>query len=523
MTLCRAFVGGGAIAIQFIQLEENQAFLFNLSFHENHALYGGALHASYDVHPSDHATDRVEYNGVLVTPSLTARNTSFINNTVDYDGGAIHFRGVPALFENLTVNDNRAGAQGGGLLMTEGCIVKILGMQMSRNVARDGGGCMLRADTITRCFDCYFEDNVAEELGGAVCLLTHLYRPRIAPNQFDRSVFSGNGATLGGIFVPRTSRYASLSLGAIYIGQPSENESGLPVEPAITSFRGTKFVNNVAIIAGGAMMFALPVRAGYFCTYDANIKNREQLEISDTYLLAVDTEYYISITQEKSFVCESSEKNRVENGGYGPLLASYATSTRIIHGNDRNSTQDLVRVKRNQRNPTLEPVQVVLVDYFNQSFAETNFDHPILMATLSTNDKISFSGQVMTTFKRGQASFEDIIVKGPAGIYNLTVALSDERIQNVSIMLEILPCPIDWVNTNDGNDCEQCFPGTYNFDLNATRCRDCPDNAECRYWGIQPKRNFYVSYPCYEKPTECLTKAACDYGTFQSDLVDVHS
>lgn len=194
----RASVGGGAIAMAFTQFKENYALISNVVLSDNNALFGGAIQATFNVHPADKGQPRESEKYDPLKPSVEIVNSTIVGNIAIGDGGALHFNGVPSLIENVTFFQNRAKGKGGGSFFMGGSVVKIVDSTLQNNRARDGGGMMVEELTLVHCVHCIVKDNVAERQGGGVSLKTVFYEQSSVACQFDGCLFKDNKGNLGG-------------------------------------------------------------------------------------------------------------------------------------------------------------------------------------------------------------------------------------------------------------------------------------------------------------------------------------
>lgn len=297
-------------------------------------------------------------------------------------------------------------------------------------------------------------------------------------------------------------------LGGIHIGFQPRLTNARRILDAFVVLRGTVFLENFAKVGGGGIMAAHPNHTYFMCAFTPKEKDLDSREIAARYITEMGDVEFTKLSEDR---CKTWKHNSVANGGYGPLKGGYVSYAKVtFKGNE--SSEDKLLFERNQKNSELPLIYVVLFDEFNQSPAEPQIDHPNLIVNITAENEIDLSGQLNAMFDRGKAVFDGVILRGPPGYHNLTLIFSDKRIDPVFIPLEIAACSIDWFSVSNGKDCQKCDPGTYNFDSSNTGCSDCPDNAQCRYWGIEPKSKFWLPFPCYERPRECLTDAACNYG-----------
>lgn len=217
----------------------------------------------------------------------------------------------------------------------------------------------------------------------------------------------------------------------------------------------------------------------------------------------------------KGKLCSSWNDNEVAESGYGSVVASRVFRAEATYEtlNGQESPGRAV-LMRNQSIPRLSPIQITLYDGFNQWPAEGRVHNREVFVTLLTEEEstVELSGQLSIPFIRGEAVLDDVIVRGPPGNHSLMLEFSDSVIGSVNVEMEILPCPVGWESVANDSACERCQEETYNFDSEGGTCRDCPSNGRCRFWGIEPRKNYWQPFPCYDDPVECLSENSCDFG-----------
>lgn len=294
------------------------------------------------------------------------------------------------------------------------------------------------------------------------------------------------------------------------VGFPPGNEIEDLKGDVFVVLRGTDFVNNSAQVGGGAVMTARPHQVLFSCFF---VPTKRDLDIRDITTIILDEK---AVSKQLSFAddahCQSWKNNHVGSGGYGPLKAGYVTHARVslsVETVDDVRSRFLLEREYNNSMTDLK-LYVTLFDQFEQYPAEVRIDHPDLTVKVDINDTPDLIGQLESHFERGVAVLR---VKGHPGNSTLNLKFSDDRIETIVVEIEVMPCPIGWFSILEGQDCQKCAVGTYNFDPNATNCRECPEDGRCRSWGIEPINGFWLPFPCHEDVTACLTKSACNFGT----------
>jgi hypothetical protein len=104
---------------------------------------------------------------------------------------------------------------------------------------------------------------------------------------------------------------------------------------------------------------------------------------------------------------------------------------------------------------------------------------------------------MMTSDTTGLARFK-VPVRKPPGQYSLTFTTSDidivDETVNVTILLNVVGCPIGDVVASTGDACITCVAGSFSRDPHNTTCDKCPDDAECPgSWAVLPSPGFWSS------------------------------
>lgn len=216
------------------------------------------------------------------------------------------------------------------------------------------------------------------------------------------------------------------------------------------------------------------------------------------------------MTLSKGDACVTWRNNFVEPGGYGPLRAGYVSFARASPSirNGASHQGPIILRREYRRSPSFLSIFITLFDEFDQFPAEPMMDHTDLVVRIRSEEASDFSGRLESRFQRGKAL---LAVRGRPGNFTLHLTFSDERIKSIPVDIVIMQCSAGWFSTLGGQNCQNCGIGSYNFDPNATSCKECPSEGTCDSWGIKPKKGFWIPFPCYEDLKECLTMTACDF------------
>lgn len=178
-----------------------EATLRHAVFSENHgSAHGGALHCDADATIEDVVFDRnisTANGGAFYCdhgqPHLV--DVGFYENESDGKGGAIYCWGATAQprFTRVAIEDNTAGASGGGMYFYLGCDPMLEDVTFLRNAAGDSGGGLYACGAVSPILtDVEFIENTAVGDGGGIAC-----RGACALD-IDRATVSGNSAARGG-------------------------------------------------------------------------------------------------------------------------------------------------------------------------------------------------------------------------------------------------------------------------------------------------------------------------------------
>ena len=124
-------------------------------------------------------------------------NAGFFRNNAT-EGGAFRFVGVPALLQNISLQENTASGSGGAIDIIGGSVVRVIDGFFSSNSAGCGGGLIINEQSMLHCTSCMIEGNIAEENGGGVCVTAERYNDQPIAFQCDACDFINNTAAMGG-------------------------------------------------------------------------------------------------------------------------------------------------------------------------------------------------------------------------------------------------------------------------------------------------------------------------------------
>lgn len=307
-----------------------------------------------------------------------------------------------------------------------------------------------------------------------------------------------------------------MHVGALYI-QVDTPFAG-PDKNIVVQMHGTTLQQNYAEIAGGAC---------YVENLDALVTD---CKLKPAVAFSADTDFF-----SDNFNCDIMVGNTVGSGGYGPSIASPATSFyAMLAPEKRNGIQlgsgSIKRIRYLKPGDVFPPVAVVMVDSFHQG--------PALVKTLTGLSEFgTHSEQQVHSESFGKATIdsEDGLILNPTiadvsngygvitvgemhqqpGDYSLVVWAGDDASSNITLQVSLSTCSINEQFIEDAEICSECDKDHFNFLSSniSSSCELCPDECDCTFWGLKPHKNHWIPSPCSTAVKECLSEDACDYGS----------
>lgn len=236
-----------------------------------------------------------------------------------------------------------------------------------------------------------------------------------------------------------------------------------------------------------------------------------------------------------NFESEFMVNNSIGPRGYGSTVATSSIDF-YVTVLFRNGTKKSLIAGSNFTFPNwksggrMPPLEVVMVDAFFQRPALTRSDcssaaaesvpltvyEHFIKATVDANEKHDekqlISNPVVTDVSSGKVN---ITLGGPlakSGNYSFDLWTEDDRERAITFRLEVRECFVNEESVLDEKLCNECDAKSYNFDPKHENCTRCPDNANCDYWGMSPKKAYWTVSPCSTIVSPCLSIHSCDYG-----------
>ena len=272
-------------------VEASTVVAVHCTFADNNATFGASFYctsSSLAVNSSSFQGGRAAETGggihAEVDSSVLVLNTTFVDNSAVYYGGAVYLESTSAQVSGSIIESNEAGTTGGGLYARRSD-VRLSESGLSDNRARWGAATGFENSTCN-LEDCMFSSNSAERSGGAS------YIEELSKVSIDGSTFSKNSASFGGALYCQVS---TLTVDDSVFEDGKAAETGGCIHARRKSritFLNTKMLENKADDSGGAV-FA---------------------------------------TQSSSFLCSGChfEKNRARNFGGAASLVSQESQSQVF-------------------------------------------------------------------------------------------------------------------------------------------------------------------------------------------------
>jgi fibronectin-binding autotransporter adhesin len=162
---------GGALA-----LDSGTAMISDCVLTDNHAdARGGAIYADdadLTIERSTLSDNRTDGSGGAVyfggTGTFTTEQVEASDNTAGTLGGALHLNGPTWQGEDVVIARNQAPIGGGGVVLGDGLLHRLVGLELTDNTTEgDGGGLLLDATVLEVSGASTWSGNHAEVVGGA--------------------------------------------------------------------------------------------------------------------------------------------------------------------------------------------------------------------------------------------------------------------------------------------------------------------------------------------------------------------
>lgn len=275
----------------------------------------------------------------------------------------------------------------------------------------------------------------------------------------------------------------------------------------IVVLKGVQLTDNYADVGGGAVVASNPQHVAVLCSSEAT----EEPTLNNILHGLTTLQDLNKMPRLSDKVCRSWTGNKVGQGGYGAIKATFAATAVvcIVQGNACRPTNGQLPTHISAK--FLPPLKIILIDQFGQMPAEPSPDQQAL-AVFPASDHVRLSGQLNAGFERGEALLTETTVTGHPGDYSMLLQFHDDRIDDIQLESALRSCSLGEQSVLDNTACQRCEVGMYSVQEPLDNCKECPHGCVCKKWGIAPQRHHWMSSPCMTHAEECLSDTACNYG-----------
>lgn len=231
--------------------------------------------------------------------------------------------------------------------------------------------------------------------------------------------------------------------------------------------------------------------------------------------------------------CSTMKSNSVGEEGYGPNIATAATSF-YLTAFDAEKLDVIVgdtgSIPGHKSGDLLPILQVTAFDHFNQGPALTK-PTTLMNSSLEDFPLLDYDAFAKATADSEDCELSDCLVPNPLitdvssgagnitvgaplqkpGNYSLLLWVGDDKSANIKINVILRNCTVNEASVQDGMLCEECNANRYNFEPENGNCEPCPDDCACSGWGVAPTEHHWISSPCSTDVMDCLSETACSY------------
>ncbi|KAK3283793.1 hypothetical protein CYMTET_8511, partial [Cymbomonas tetramitiformis] len=464
--------------------------------------------------------------------NLTVTESRVRRNSADGSAGGVY--GTWVTLQDVSVEDNTARLNGGGVHGPLGAFLQMLGASsISRNIAEfDGGGVSLEHEASLRLSpESLVSHNTAGGRGGGVFTgkrsRIEAGGSRMANNtakegggmyldQDSQLVVSGASLEMnnctgsgGGVFLGQRSRLEVLA--SSFVGNSADTSGGgifVDVRVSLMSLRNTTFKENAARESvGGAVHLGMPTVEATF--------SLERCHFAGNSAPTGDNLYWVHL--QDSTAPPSCGTCHVADSSKTSLFVSSAVAGAVA----RWSPEEGRVLKPWLTSVTLDPelaanqamgnFAYVLTDYYGQQTQVEQPDTCDLMVTALPGDGLTVRGGTLQRVEVGLAVFSEIVAEARPGV----TTWLEFNLQGYSVAVNVTfpACRRGDELSSDGLSCVRCAAGTISFstDFNSSKCVSCKgvDGLECLGGSeFEVDDGYWVSAQATEAGTDlCSTDA----------------
>ncbi|GMH45564.1 hypothetical protein BSKO_13521 [Bryopsis sp. KO-2023] len=545
---------GGAVRL----FDTQKADISQASFTNNVALSGGGLHASFTKKSRDIAvnitnvdfTGNKGYMGGGVMADARSANLSFVpddgltgavflpstasqrpqvsfnevqfnNQQVIKDGGGIFLIDIHAVGQNCDFEGNRVAVEfdggGGAVKLADFASFDLTSGRFTGNRAVDGGAVFVSNSFFTGK-DLNFKKNTALGRGGSIAVEGSSSGDATMVNLVDSKINENIAEFGGGIFanvlesegindVCQSVDDLSIEIEEFafvqnVLAESCRNQQQFSMAASLSVILNSTLIsNNKANRAGGGIFTGDPTLLCACCGSKCT---------SSCQSLGVESELELEGACAKSWVGNSHG-----SGGYGPIMASFASSGEIIKSDGHPLQDNEVLDEAHSSGEPMASLTVRMKDYFDQVVTVTRPNVFARVTSESSGGQI-LSGQVDTLVVRGVADFNATIVSAFPAEYQMRMSFPGIEVEDIPFRVTVRECvrgenPVEGLFSTSFS-CRQCEANSFSFRPSQS-CTSCPTFTTCDTRTLTPIDGYWHSSSWSQSIHKCLVDIACSYGS----------
>jgi len=217
---------------------------------------------------------------------------------------------------------------------------------------------------------------------------------------------------------------------------------------------------------------------------------------------------------KSSPLCKSWKENHLVSGARGQVVGTFGQKIDITinstNGAHINGSSDFGFALHGVRSTKQIPTLIVkTIDASGHSPAPNLVEKDGVL--LNSSSKI-LKDPVTFSFKSVTCNISSLSSNLPKGNYTIEINPKEEDVlEPTNLTIFISGCGINEEMTRDDSPCQECRPGSYNFDGSKIGgCSPCPKGANCAGNYTLPVGGYWNKSPCHAKVKRCIVQEACE-------------